>query len=56
MTGMHDRTGSIAPGKTADIIVVDGDVSKILLTCATSTLSSSTATGSMVRRCDKHAA
>ena len=56
ITGMDDRTGSIAPGKTADIIVVDGDVSKILLTCATSTLSSSTATGSMVRRCDKHAA
>lgn len=28
MTGMADRTGSIAPGKTADIILVDGDVSK----------------------------
>jgi len=28
MTGMDDRTGSIAPGKTADIILVDGDVSK----------------------------
>jgi imidazolonepropionase-like amidohydrolase len=27
MTGMDDRTGSIAPGKTADIILVDGDVS-----------------------------
>jgi hypothetical protein len=25
-----DRTGSIAPGKTADIILVDGDVSKDL--------------------------
>ena len=56
MTGMDDRTGLIAPGKTADIIVVDGDVSKILLTCATSTLSSSTTSGSMVRRCDKQAA
>ena len=30
MTGMADRTGSIAPGKTADIILVDGDVSKNL--------------------------
>jgi hypothetical protein len=30
MTGMDDRTGSIAPGKTADIILVDGDVSKDL--------------------------
>jgi hypothetical protein len=30
MTGMADRTGSIAPGKTADIILVDGDVSKDL--------------------------
>ena len=30
MTGMDDRTGSIAPGKTADIILVDGDVSKNL--------------------------
>uniref|UniRef100_UPI0035CCA8BA amidohydrolase family protein n=1 Tax=uncultured Sphingomonas sp. TaxID=158754 RepID=UPI0035CCA8BA len=28
MTGMDDRVGSIAPGKTADIILVDGDVSK----------------------------
>ncbi|MEO7692006.1 MAG: amidohydrolase family protein [Sphingomonas sp.] len=28
MTGMDARTGSIAPGKTADIILVDGDVSK----------------------------
>ena len=27
MTGMADRTGSIAPGKTADVILVDGDVS-----------------------------
>ncbi|HEX8446816.1 MAG TPA: amidohydrolase family protein [Sphingomonas sp.] len=30
MTGMDDRTGSIAAGKTADIILVDGDVSKDL--------------------------
>ncbi len=30
MTGMADRTGSIAPGKTADIILVEGDVSKDL--------------------------
>ena len=30
MTGMDDRTGSIAPGKVADIILVDGDVSKDL--------------------------
>ena len=30
MTGMDDRTGSIAPGKTADIILVDGDVSRDL--------------------------
>ena len=30
MTGMDDRTGSIAPGKTADLILVDGDVSKDL--------------------------
>ncbi len=30
MTGMDDRTGSIAPGKTADMILVDGDVSKDL--------------------------
>jgi imidazolonepropionase-like amidohydrolase len=30
MTGMDDRVGSIAPGKTADIILVDGDVSKDL--------------------------
>jgi hypothetical protein len=30
MTGMADRIGSIAPGKTADIILVDGDVSKNL--------------------------
>ncbi|MGH6613673.1 amidohydrolase family protein [Sphingomonas sp.] len=28
MTGMDDRTGSIAKGKEADIILVDGDVSK----------------------------
>jgi imidazolonepropionase-like amidohydrolase len=28
MTGMDDRVGSIAKGKTADIILVDGDVSK----------------------------
>jgi imidazolonepropionase-like amidohydrolase len=28
MTGMDDRTGSIAEGKEADIILVDGDVSK----------------------------
>jgi hypothetical protein len=30
MTGMADRTGSIERGKTADIILVDGDVSKDL--------------------------
>jgi imidazolonepropionase-like amidohydrolase len=30
MTDMADRIGSIAPGKTADIILVDGDVSKDL--------------------------
>ncbi len=30
MTGMADRAGSIAPGKTANIILVDGDVSKDL--------------------------
>ena len=30
MCGMADRTGSITPGKTADIILVDGDVSKDL--------------------------
>ncbi|MFC3582199.1 amidohydrolase family protein [Sphingomonas hylomeconis] len=30
MTGMADRTGSIAVGKTADIILVGGDVSKDL--------------------------
>ena len=30
MTGMDDRTGSIAKGKTADLILVDGDVSKDL--------------------------
>jgi imidazolonepropionase-like amidohydrolase len=30
MTGMDDRVGSIAKGKTADIILVDGDVSKHL--------------------------
>jgi imidazolonepropionase-like amidohydrolase len=30
MTGMDDRVGSIAKGKTADIILVDGDVSKDL--------------------------
>ncbi len=28
MVGMDDRIGSIAPGKTADLILVDGDVSK----------------------------
>ena len=28
MTGMDDRAGAIAPGKTADMILVDGDVSK----------------------------
>ena len=28
MTGMADHVGSIEPGKTADIILVDGDVSK----------------------------
>ena len=28
MTGMDDRVGSIAEGKTADIILVDGDVSQ----------------------------
>ena len=28
MTGMDDRTGSIAPGKIADIVLVDGDVSR----------------------------
>jgi hypothetical protein len=31
MTGMDDRAGSIAPGKTADIILVNGDVSKDLV-------------------------
>jgi hypothetical protein len=30
MTGMADRTGSIAPGKVADIVLVDGNVSKDL--------------------------
>jgi imidazolonepropionase-like amidohydrolase len=30
MTGMDGRVGSIARGKTADIILVDGDVSKDL--------------------------
>ena len=30
MTGMDDRVGSIALGKTADIILVNGDVSKNL--------------------------
>jgi len=30
MVGMDDRTGSIAKGKTADVILVDGDVSKDL--------------------------
>lgn len=28
MVGMDDRVGSVAPGKTADIILVDGDVSQ----------------------------
>jgi imidazolonepropionase-like amidohydrolase len=27
MTGMADRTGSIEPGKTADLVLVEGDVS-----------------------------
>lgn len=30
MVGMADRAGSVAPGKTADIILVDGDVSRDL--------------------------
>jgi len=30
MTGMATRVGAIAPGMTADIILVDGDVSKDL--------------------------
>ncbi len=30
MTGMADRTGSITAGKTADMILVDGDISKDL--------------------------
>jgi len=30
MTGMDDRAGSVAVGKTADIILVDGDVSQNL--------------------------
>ena len=30
ITGMADRAGSIAPGKAADIILVDGDTSKDL--------------------------
>jgi hypothetical protein len=30
MVGMADRTGSIAPGKSADIILVEGDVSRNL--------------------------
>ena len=30
MVGMDDRVGSIAPGKTADIILVDGDTSRDL--------------------------
>ena len=30
MTGMADHTGSVAPGMTADIILVDGDVSTSL--------------------------
>lgn len=30
MTGMFDRTGSIEPGKTADMILVNGDVSSNL--------------------------
>ena len=28
MTGMADRTGSVTKGKSADLILVDGDVSK----------------------------
>lgn len=28
LVGMADRTGSITPGKTADIVLVDGDVSR----------------------------
>ena len=30
MTGMNDRTGSVEPGKTADLLLVDGDVSRDL--------------------------
>jgi imidazolonepropionase-like amidohydrolase len=30
LTGMADRTGSIAPGMTADVILVEGDVSSSL--------------------------
>ena len=30
MTGMSDHIGSIAPGMTADVILVDGDVSTSL--------------------------
>jgi imidazolonepropionase-like amidohydrolase len=30
MTGMDNRTGSVTPGKTADLILVEGDVSKDL--------------------------
>ena len=30
LTGMADHVGSIEPGKTADVILVDGDVSKAL--------------------------
>jgi len=30
MTGMADRVGAIAPGKTADVLLVDGDVSRDL--------------------------
>jgi imidazolonepropionase-like amidohydrolase len=30
MTGMDDRIGAIGPGKTADLLLVDGDVSRDL--------------------------
>ena len=43
MTGMSDHTGSVAPGMTADIILVDGDVSNNWPTSATSTQCSSMA-------------